>query len=208
MLHPVTARPEPTRMSCAPFAPSRRLRLGACCPSACGRCGGSRCAESPGGRASCCAADVAHSNRSCALFPPPCVLERARPSACGEWMRTARKVASVRTNLVGAHFFWINGVGTSAARRGASAHETLCAQRRPFLPWDLTQKSAAAYVVSRDGMQKLLNESGWPDVRRLSAFLTRAITQCCGLAIRRRQRSCETHPPPCTPYRFGPKLLS
>ena len=52
----------------------------------------------------------------------------------------------------------------------------LCAQRRPFLPWDLTQKSAAAYVVSRDGMQKLLNESGWPDVRRLSSFLTRAIT--------------------------------
>ena len=230
---------------------------------------------------------------------------------------------------------------------GSSAHDTLCAQRRPFLPWDLTQKSAAAYVVSRDGMQKLLNESGWPDVRRLSAFLTRAITaplelgalaggwgtagkaapddliprtmypgtytftrplfltsavrsgiqtadmqeageepanrvvaahfrcggrwpsevkcaplrldgnvdfyeetrcyggkervvgvkgthgipaccaascmacggkgcqnrpggeeQCCGLAIRRSQRLCETHPPPCTPYRFGPKVLS
>ena len=34
------------------------------------------------------------------------------------------------------------------------------------------------------------------------------LLKCCGLAIRRRQRSCETHPPPCTPYRFGPKLLS
>jgi hypothetical protein len=27
--------------------------------------------------------------------------------------------------------------------------------------------------------------------------------QCCALAIRRRQRSCETHPPPCTPSRHG-----
>ena len=69
-------------------------------PSACGRCGGGRCAESPGGRASCCAADVAHSNRSCALFPPPCAF-RARATERVRRVDAHREEGCIRAHKFG-----------------------------------------------------------------------------------------------------------
>ena len=42
---------------------------GVCCPRACGKCGGGKCFERPGGRAECCASEVLASNRSyCSFF--------------------------------------------------------------------------------------------------------------------------------------------
>ena len=49
---------------------------GVCCPRACGKCGGGKCFERPGGRAECCASEVLASNRSCANAEPPCVIDR------------------------------------------------------------------------------------------------------------------------------------
>ena len=49
---------------------------GVCCPRACGKCGGAKCFERPGGRAECCASEVLASNRSCANAEPPCVIDR------------------------------------------------------------------------------------------------------------------------------------
>ena len=52
----------------------------------------------------------------------------------------------------------------------------LCANPAAFVPWKKLHYSAAAYLVSRSGMRALLNESGWPDLTRLSAYLTSAVT--------------------------------
>lgn len=311
--------PRVTTKSDETCAPSKQMAfdIGACCPASCGFCGGRDCEQRQGGREACCARDVAKSNRSCARFPPPCKLESeiVTPSACGEWVGTA-SADRVRTNLAGAHFFWINGVGQKAARRGRlimreldaagvrhtrvpaiytneltvmqraglnlsafklvknlrvspvlrdgwrvqqpglaartaavrgmyrgcdigstmshikaiaiaanSSAQTaviaeddvsfatvprwqhtftellamappgwrllrlqtlytyntyvqhdMCRERHAFTRWYKGQTGATAYVVSRDGMQVLLRESGWPDLERLSAFFNRAVS--------------------------------
>jgi len=58
---------------CASNGPAANL-VGACCPSACGRCGGSGCEERPGGREACCSNAVQFSGRLCATHAPPCML--------------------------------------------------------------------------------------------------------------------------------------
>ena len=45
----------------------------ACCALACGKCGGEKCSDRPGGRSQCCALDVKRSDRVCDMHPPPCV---------------------------------------------------------------------------------------------------------------------------------------
>ena len=47
---------------------------GACCPPACGKCGGDGCAKRPGGRKQCCTTSVLASMRACS-GGPPCVLD-------------------------------------------------------------------------------------------------------------------------------------
>lgn len=44
----------------------------ACCPSACGQCGGNGCHNYPGGEQSCCSSQISKSGRSCDNSPPPC----------------------------------------------------------------------------------------------------------------------------------------
>ena len=52
--------------------------VAACCPAACGHCGGRGCEEREGGRQACCALDIQTAGRSCNGTAPPCVpLERS-----------------------------------------------------------------------------------------------------------------------------------
>jgi|GEM_PF-724197 len=53
----------------------RGVRSGqSCCSNACGTCGGTGCSQRPGGAESCCSGRIQMAARSCASFPPPCVL--------------------------------------------------------------------------------------------------------------------------------------
>lgn len=58
----------------------------ACCPSSCGKCGGSGCGALPGGSSSCCSGAI-DKNRSCGMVEPPCILPPAPPPAttCGDF---------------------------------------------------------------------------------------------------------------------------
>ena len=47
----------------------------ACCPAACGQCGGGGCGSAPGGREQCCSGRVLN-------FAPACRLGRVRAHAC------------------------------------------------------------------------------------------------------------------------------
>jgi hypothetical protein len=73
------AREAPSLSCPAGSIPGRNGAV-ACCPAACGACGGSGCDQRPGGRASCCGFAVAKSQTSCADSPPPCVPRRSRNS--------------------------------------------------------------------------------------------------------------------------------
>ena len=54
---------------------SRGVRSGqTCCANSCGTCGGTGCSQRPGGVDSCCSSRIQMAARSCASFPPPCVL--------------------------------------------------------------------------------------------------------------------------------------
>ncbi|HYJ08976.1 MAG TPA: serine protease [Polyangiaceae bacterium] len=50
------------------------LEGGVCCDDACGACGGEGCSGRPGGSANCCAVTIEAEGRSCAEYPPPCVM--------------------------------------------------------------------------------------------------------------------------------------
>jgi hypothetical protein len=50
------------------------LRDEVCCAAACGTCGGTGCASRPGGASACCLGNIRAAGRSCAQFPPPCVV--------------------------------------------------------------------------------------------------------------------------------------
>lgn len=50
------------------------LRDEVCCAASCGTCGGTGCASRPGGAGACCLGNVRAQGRSCAQFPPPCVV--------------------------------------------------------------------------------------------------------------------------------------
>ena len=67
---------EAPSLSCPEGSIPGRNGAVACCPAACGACGGSGCDQRPGGRASCCGFVVAKSQTSCADSPPPCVPRR------------------------------------------------------------------------------------------------------------------------------------
>ena len=54
--------------------------------------------------------------------------------------------------------------------------QDLCAQDRAFIPWQRQDVSATAYLLNREGMDVLHREAGWPDLAKLSSFLTRAVT--------------------------------
>ena len=47
--------------------------VAACCPAACGHCGGRGCEERAGGHEACCAIDIQKAGRPCAGTAPPCV---------------------------------------------------------------------------------------------------------------------------------------
>ena len=59
----LTAAPPSKFSNCAQPGPLA-LRALACCPAACGRCGGGGCERRAGGRASCCTRNVVKANRS------------------------------------------------------------------------------------------------------------------------------------------------
>jgi hypothetical protein len=46
-----------------------------CCASSCGTCGGEDCSDRDGGSAGCCVGPIGEAGRSCAEYPPPCVVE-------------------------------------------------------------------------------------------------------------------------------------
>jgi hypothetical protein len=50
------------------------LRDEVCCAAACGTCGGTGCGGRPGGSAACCTGSIRASGRSCAQYPPPCLV--------------------------------------------------------------------------------------------------------------------------------------
>ena len=53
--------------------------IAACCPAACGHCGGRGCEEREGGRQACCALDIQTAGRACNGAAPPCVPLKATP---------------------------------------------------------------------------------------------------------------------------------
>ena len=53
--------------------------VAACCPAACGHCGGRGCEEREGGRQACCALDIQTAGRACNGAAPPCVPLKATP---------------------------------------------------------------------------------------------------------------------------------
>ena len=67
-------------VSSAPECPAGSIPgshgVAACCPTACGHCGGRGCEERDGGRQACCALDVQRTGHSCNDTAPPCVPER------------------------------------------------------------------------------------------------------------------------------------
>ena len=72
--------------------------VAACCPAACGHCGGRGCEVREGGRQACCALDIQMAGRSCNDTAPPCVpLGRVEP---GE--RTQHAVRFVAWNQCGS----------------------------------------------------------------------------------------------------------
>lgn len=44
----------------------------ACCPLACGGCGGKHCNKDPGGNDNCCTKEVKDNKRKCIHYPAPC----------------------------------------------------------------------------------------------------------------------------------------
>ena len=66
--------------------------VAACCPAACGHCGGRGCEERAGGREACCALDIQKAGRPCNGTAPPCVPERydscvaVPPNARSGWL--------------------------------------------------------------------------------------------------------------------------
>ena len=68
------------RWECPAGSISGSHGVAACCPAACGHCGGRGCEDRAGGRQSCCALDIQMAGRSCNGTAPPCVpLGRAEP---------------------------------------------------------------------------------------------------------------------------------
>ena len=51
----------------------------ACCPAACGACGGTGCDTRPGGAAACCTSGVTATGASCSSNLPPCVMGGGTP---------------------------------------------------------------------------------------------------------------------------------
>ena len=69
-----------------------------CCPASCGQCGGTGCGGLPGGADECCTSRIRESNRSCAHFEPPCVMDSGSDGLGAG--RTLRSVPSTpRGNL-------------------------------------------------------------------------------------------------------------
>ena len=83
---------------CAKPGPAAQI-WGACCPPACGKCGGSGCELRRGGRSACCAFDVRDAAINCSGAVPPCVLPGHRPFVAYTAM-VARRVGQARR---GAH---------------------------------------------------------------------------------------------------------
>ena len=75
-IRPVSARRRNSfhilHAECAEQGPMARAH-GACCPAACGRCGGNGCDLRPGGRPQCCVRELVTANRSCDDHAPPCL---------------------------------------------------------------------------------------------------------------------------------------
>ena len=61
------------RWECPAGSISGSHGIAACCPAACGHCGGRGCEERAGGREACCAIDIQKAGRPCAGTAPPCV---------------------------------------------------------------------------------------------------------------------------------------
>ena len=86
------------RWECPAGSISGSHGIAACCPAACGQCGGRGCEDQAGGRQSCCALDIQMTGRSCNDTAPPCVpLGRVEP---GE--RTQHAVRFVSWNQCGS----------------------------------------------------------------------------------------------------------
>ena len=45
-----------------------------CCLKSCGKCGDTGCGLRPGGAVGCCVQSIENSKRSCAEYPPPCIV--------------------------------------------------------------------------------------------------------------------------------------
>jgi GR25 family glycosyltransferase involved in LPS biosynthesis len=48
----------------------------------------------------------------------------------------------------------------------------MCGQNEAFLPWYYEDFGAVAYLISLDGVRRLLRRTGWPDVSKVLQFIT------------------------------------
>jgi len=92
--------------------------IAACCPKACGECGGKDCDKRLGGREGCCAADVKAAQKLCTSNAPPCVpaygkasgvdrpstVSKNKPPTISSGLVAAAAAAAMRENRSYKHF--------------------------------------------------------------------------------------------------------
>lgn len=64
-----------TSISSDPMCKTGIPHSGICCLAKCGVCGGSGCADRPGGKDGCCLGTIASKNISCDNSAPPCIID-------------------------------------------------------------------------------------------------------------------------------------
>ena len=102
-------------------------KRGACCPRACGTCGGSGCDSRSGGREACCASSVIDRNHSCLAHAPPCMLGQPWPNH--RTRRTGRHSRTGSTSTTPTFHGWEPGPLTlrlpALAARGSASAERI-----------------------------------------------------------------------------------
>ncbi len=88
---------------------STGIRSGdACCPAACGACGGTGCGSRPGGTDACCTTPILAAAVSCSGSLPPCVVgDGTTPQP------SQKKVIGYLPNWYGSYASWVNKIDFS-----------------------------------------------------------------------------------------------
>jgi hypothetical protein len=172
---------------------------GACCPAACGSCGGSGCSANAFGYDNCCSSPIINSGRSCLDYAPPCVVPTIDPScksgivgelngasaccdaACGTCGGTdCSQLPGGTANCCKQHILTVND-SCEDNMPPCAMHDPQCATG---IPSGTSEKACCALGCGRCGGQGCDSLPGGGDA-------------CCKNNIAAAGRSCANNPPPC-----------